>query len=347
MRQNNKKSFLPALFIGGCLLFIVLSVYFYQIFYSPNILLEREEGEFLIPKGATLNKVKDLMERQGYIEDVIAFMFVARALNYEKAVKPGRYILKKRMSNLDAIRYLRSGAQSPVKVTFNNARTIKELAPKITATLMLTEAEFLEAANDQALQKELGFNAETLPALFIPNTYEMYWDIEAQALLKRMKYEYDQFWNEKRKAKAQALNMTPLEVASLASIVQAETQKADERPTVAGLYLNRLEKGMFLQADPTLVFAAGDFTIRRVLDRHKEIDSPYNTYKNKGLPPGPINVPDISAIDAVLNHEKHNYLYMCAKEDFSGYHNFARTLSQHNANAVKWQRALNKAKVYK
>ena len=182
--------------------------------------------------------------------------------------------------------------------------------------------------------------------MFIPNTHEVYWTISAEQLLEKFKKEYDKFWNEGRLAKAKVLNMTPVEVSILASIVQAETRHNDESPRIAGLYLNRLKMGMPLQADPTLIYAIGNFDIQRVLNVHKEIDSPYNTYKYAGLPPGPINFPSIISIDAVLNHEEHNYIYMCAKEDFSGYHNFTASLREHNNNARKFQQALNRARIY-
>jgi UPF0755 protein len=184
--------------------------------------------------------------------------------------------------------------------------------------------------------------------MFIPNTYEVYWDITSTQLMERMHQEYLKFWDDQKKEKAKVLGLSPKEVSVLASIVHAESQQhADELPRIAGLYLNRLERNMALQADPTLVYAIGDFTIKRVLNEHKEIDSPYNTYMYTGLPPGPIRSPSIAAIMGVLDHEDHNYLYMCAKEDFSGYHNFASTLAQHNRNARLYQNALNRAKLYR
>jgi UPF0755 protein len=183
--------------------------------------------------------------------------------------------------------------------------------------------------------------------MFIPNTYEVYWDVTSEALIERMHNEYEKFWTDERMRKADSLGLDASQVTILASIVQAEVSQNEELPVVAGLYLNRLRKNMFLQADPTLVYGIGDFSIRRVLNVHKEIDSPYNTYRNLGLPPGPINFPSIKSVDAVLNYERHKYLYMCAKEDFSGYHNFSTNLREHNINAHKYQRALNKAKLFR
>jgi UPF0755 protein len=195
--------------------------------------------------------------------------------------------------------------------------------------------------------KELGFTPPTFPVMFVPNTYEMYWTTTPANFTKRMKIEYDKFWNEERKTKADRIGLTPIEVSILASIVQEETAKNDEKPLVAGLYINRLKRGMPLQADPTIKYAVNDFTLRRVLNTHLEMDSPYNTYKFAGLPPGPINFPEITSIDAVLNFKKHNFIYMCAKSDFSGYHNFAQTLAQHNRNADAYRAALDANKIFK
>ena len=220
-------------------------------------------------------------------------------------------------------------------------------APKITKNLEISESDFLNAVNSESTQKSLGFDSLNFIGMFIPNTYQAYWNTSTDKLLDKLKKEYEKFWSAERKSKASAIGLSPKEVSVLASIVQAETANSAELKTVAGLYMNRLNRGVPLQADPTLVFAAQDFTIKRVLNIHKEIDSPFNTYKYKGLPPGPINMPEMKAIDAVLNYEKHNYIYMCAKEDFSENHNFATNLVDHNRNATKYQRALNKARVYK
>ena len=235
----------------------------------------------------------------------------------------------------------------PTQITFNNVRFKEELAEKISRTIGINEEEFLAALNDQARIEKLGFNPETIMAMFIPNTYEVYWTISIDELFNRMKKEHDDFWNENRRQKAQALGLNITDVSTLASIVQAESSKNDESPKIAGLYLNRLQKNMLLQADPTVKFALGDFSIQRILTKDTKVDSPYNTYRYRGLPPGPINLPTITSIDAVLNYEEHNYIYMCAKEDFSGYHRFARTLSEHNKNARLFQRALNSRGIYR
>jgi UPF0755 protein len=240
---------------------------------------------------------------------------------------------------------LKGGLQTPLNVTFNNVRTKEDLAGKVGKYLQTDSVSILQLFADTAQIKKYGFTPETFSSMFIPNTYEFFWTTTATEFADRMKKEYDRFWNDERKKKAEEIKLTPVEVITLASIVQAETAKNDELKTIAGLYINRLNRGMFLQADPTVKFAVGDFSLKRILNSHLEIDSPYNTYKNLGLPPGPINFPETSAIDAVLNFEKNKYYYMCAKEDFSGYHNFAATLAEHNRNAAKYRAALDRNKI--
>ncbi len=337
------------LIIGLVVLTVVMvsfSFYAYQMAMSPNILIEQSEKEVLIPTGATFEEVQDMLYEEKYVNDLISFSVLAKLMKYDQYVKPGRYVLSPEMSNLEAIRLLRSGRQSPVNVTFNNVRLKPELAARLTANLEADSAKFLALILDPKVIAQYGFSEDNIMTMFLPNTYEMFWTTNEQELLDRMHQEYQRFWTDERLSEAKALNMSPTEVVILASIVESETNKIDEAPVVAGLYLNRLQRNIALQADPTLKFAAQDFTIRRVLDKHKEIDSPYNTYKYTGLPPGPIRLPSITSIDAVLNHKVHNYIYMCAKEDFSGYHNFATNLQAHNANARRYQQALNKAGIY-
>jgi UPF0755 protein len=210
---------------------------------------------------------------------------------------------------------------------------------------MMDSIELLNALNDAEKVKELGFNENTLVAMFVPNTYEVYWDTSVDNLLSRMKKEFDRFWNNDRKANAEKLGLSPIQISTLASIVEEATY-SDEYPIVAGLYLNRLKKGMRLEADPTVKFAVGDFSLRRILFRHLEVESPYNTYKNTGLPPGPIRIPSIKAIDGTLSPQSHNYLFMCAKDDLSGRHNFAITHAEHSRNAARYQQALNQKGIY-
>jgi UPF0755 protein len=343
-----KNSIKVSIFIGISLFIIMFTFYFYQVFFSPNILVAKSEGELLIPKGATIRNVLDSLQHREYLEDAVSFMFVTKITGYQDNIRPGRYVFAKKtgqkgLTNLEFVRMIRSGAQAPVNVTFNNVRLKSELAARLCRNTVADPQEFQQLINNPEFVATLGFDTISIATMFIPNTYQVYWTTDARGLIERMKREYDLFWNEKRRVRAQEIGLTPVEVSVLASIVQAETQKNDEKPIVAGLYMNRLAKNMTLGADPTLIFALQDFTIKRVLDKDKQVESPYNTYKYTGLPPGPINIPEPSSLEAVLNYEPHNYLYMCAKEDFSGYHRFAVTYDQHLANARKYQRALNQA----
>lgn len=337
-----KKRKLIAIFI---IIFTVLlctfSFYGYQVLYTPNVLLNGQPSYLLIPEKADFDQVKESLKKHDYVHNLTAFLLLSKLMGYDEQVKPGRYKLEPDMSNLQLIQKLKAGQVSPVKVTFNNIRYKKQLAKKVCSYLSAKPDDLLQLMKDSAVTANYGFTPETIKAMFIPDTYEFYWLTTPEELLDRMKKEYDNFWNDQRKAKADTLGLSKIEVSILASIVDAETNKMDEASTIAGVYMNRLNIGMPLQADPTLVYAIGDHSIERVLNKHKEIESPYNTYKNRGLPPGPINVPSIAAIDAVLKGEDHNYLYFCARPDFSGYHNFASTLRQHNINARKYRKALN------
>jgi UPF0755 protein len=242
---------------------------------------------------------------------------------------------------------LRAGKQDPVKLVFNNIRTKQELAGNISAQIEADSVSILTKLDDNNYLKQFGFTSQNVMSMFIPNTYEVYWNITAEKFMERMFKENKAFWNEKRIQKLKEIRLTQLEAYTLASIVEKETNQNDEKPDVAGVYINRLRDGWLLQADPTLVFALGDFSIKRVLNVYKTINSPYNTYMYLGLPPGPICLPSISSIDAVLNFRQHKYMYFCAREDFSGYHNFAVTLDQHLLNAAKYQQALDKQGIKK
>ena len=341
------KKFAPLLIIVVTVLASSFAFYFYQVLFTANILVEKEDTLFAISEGSTFKDVQNSLYNQGYVNDLISFSFLAKLKSYDENVKPGMYLLKKDMSNMAAVNLLRSGAQTSVKVTFTHFRKIDELPSKVAAFFSFSENELEAYVKRDSTAYQYGFTPETFISMFIPNTYDMYWTYSPEKFLDRMKVEYDKFWNEKRLSKAQAIGLTPQEVSTLASIVESETKKPDEAPVVAGVYMNRLKRGIALQADPTLVFAKDDFTIRRVLNADKKIDSPYNTYKYTGLPPGPISLPSIAAIESVLNHQEHRYLYFCAREDFSGYHVFAKTLKEHNRNAERFQRALNKEKIYR
>jgi UPF0755 protein len=334
-------------FNKGLVFFLVISVlgisftfYAYQMVYTPNILVDQDDRIFLVEEGDTFKEIQKKFHEGHYVQDLVSFSFLARIMDYDEQVKPGRYLLRKNMNNITAVRLLKSGAQEPVRITFNNVRLVPELAEKITRNLGMTPEEFQAAVVQFAMANKSGLNKENILVMFIPNTYEVYYNVSPDALIKKMHQEYQNFWNEERGTKAKKLGLTPVEVSILASIVQAESVRADEAPTIAGLYLNRLKQGIPLQADPTLVFAVGDFTLKRILNIHKEIDSPYNTYRNAGLPPGPINMPEIHSLEAVLNYVPSDYIYMCAKEDFSGRHNFTSNYQEHMNNAIRYQRAL-------
>ena len=322
------------------MLMISFTFYFYQVFFTANVLVEKEDKLFVVEEGSTFRSIQQDLRKGGYVNDIVSFSFVARLMKYDTRIKPGRYLLKRNMNNQQAVYALTSGRTEEVKVIFTHVRLISDLGERITANIGVTNKEFYDALDQFIVNNEEGFTQENILTMFIPNTYMVYFNVIPDDLINRFNKEYHRFWTVERLDKARSLGLTPIEVSILASIVQAEISKEEEGPIVAGLYLNRLKKDIPLQADPTLVFATGDFTIKRVLNVHKEIDSPYNTYKYTGLPPGPINMPYISSIDAVLNHKKHDYLYMCAREDFSGFHNFASTMDEHLKNARRYQRAL-------
>ena len=348
MHIMNKRKILAVAILVTTTLASTFGFYFYQIISSPNILVNRSDQYLDIPTGISYPDLLKKIQNENIVNDISSFAFLAKLMNYSKKVKPGRYLLQKDMNNVQVIRMLRAGEQTPVRITFNDVRTKENLAEKITSNIELTKDTFLELLKSDSIAEAYGFNSYTLVSLFIPNTYEVYWDISAIELLSRMKKEYHKFWNQDRLNKAEELGLAPTEVSTLASIVHAEQLvHTEERPTIAGLYINRLQKNYHLASDPTLVFGIGDFKIKRVLNKHKTVDSPYNTYKYPGLPPGPIYLPSISSIDAVLNYERHKYLYMCAKADFSGYHAFAKDAAQHRINANEYHQALNKARVFK
>ena len=341
------KNFLAVGLIIGSMLVSSFSFYFWQVVYTPNILIDKEDLVFNIPAGANFKYVQNSLYDLGIVNDLVSFSFLSKLKRYDKSIKPGSYLLQADMSNRDAINMLRSGDQVPIKLTYSNARSLEDLAAKIAGYLAFDSAAMMSSLSNSEVASSYGFTKETFMCMFLPNTYEVYITDQPVVILDRIYSAYKIFWNPERMAKAKALNLTPEEVIVLASIVDAETNQMDEAPTVAGVYINRLNKNIKLQADPTLIFALGDYTIKRVLYEHMQVNSPYNTYKYAGLPPGPINLPSIAAIEAVLNYEKSDYLYFCANPNFTGNHIFARTLSQHNKNARLLHLALNKKKIYK
>jgi UPF0755 protein len=329
---------------------VVMSILVYKLYariFVSNVALEAEQEIVYIPTGSDFEFVLEELEQRGIIENQRSFRWVARKKEYDKNVKPGRYKIRNGLSNNDLVNMLRLGKQDPVMVVFNNVRSLDQLAGRVAPYFEADSADFADYLSGSELPAKYGFEAATFTSMFIPETYEFFWNTSPEDFTERMKREHDKFWDGERDRKAKKLDMTREEVVTLASIVDEETLFDDENARVAGLYLNRLEGGIPLQADPTLKFALGDFARQRILNKDKEIDSPYNTYKYRGLPPGPITIPSVSAIDGVLDHEKHQYLYMCAKADFSGYHAFARSYSQHMKNARQYQRELNKRRIYK
>ena len=349
MKANTKKKlkiFLIIIAIG--LLSAVIAGYkFYSKIYFPNVSVEKTQFLF-IPTGADYEQVLDSLKKNNFITDIESFDWVAHKKKYHQLVKAGRYELTNGMSNNELVNMLRIGNQKHIDLTFNNVRTIEQLAGKISSQLEADSVSIVKFLKNKEFIEKYGFNNYNILAMFLPDTYKCKWNTSPQEFLSLMKKEYDKFWTEEKLAKAEKIGLSKTEVSVLASIVQAEQAVHNqEKKIIAGLYINRLNLGMPLESDPTLVFASGDFEKKRVLNSDKEIQSPYNTYKNTGLPPGPINLPEKTSINAVLEYQKNDYIFMCAKEDFSGFHNFSKNLSQHNEYARLYQQALNKKKIYR
>lgn len=339
--MNIKKLFL---LIFGLLIATgsILAYNYYNKIYKPNT---TREGFLHIPTNSNFKDVENLV--RPFLKRVNTFKWVATKKNYPNTIKPGKYHISKGLNNNELVNLLRSGKQTTVKLSFNNQDTFEKLAGRISTQLEPDSITLLSALTNSNFIKEAGFKENTAIGMFIPNTYEFYWNTSAKDFRRKMLSEYQKFWNTTRKEQAIKLNLSINEVITLASIVQKETYNVSERPMVAGLYLNRLKDRWPLQADPTIIFAlkkelGNDIIIKRVLTKDLKINSPYNTYTNNGLPPGPIAMPDISSIEAVLNPAKHDYYYMCASITSIGKHEFAKTLSQHNRNASKYQNWLNK-----
>lgn len=327
---------------------IVIAGYFayfvYSAMFKPNTAFNNEEAYIYIPTNSDYNIVRSQLEP--LLIDIKKFDALAGRKKYVSNIKAGKYVIKKGMNNNDIINSIRSN-NIPIKVAFNNQETFEGLAGRIASQIEADSLSILIAITSEEFLKSNGFELKTALGLYIPNSYEFFWNTSAEQFRDRMLKEYQRFWNASRIAKAETLNLTPNQVITLASIVQKETAKVDEKPRVAGVYINRLKVGMPLQADPTVIYAikeqSGDFkqTIKRVLYKDLELDSPYNTYKYAGLPPGLITMPDISSIDAVLNYEKHDYYYFVADITNFGYHKFAKNLSQHNRNREEYVRWIN------
>jgi UPF0755 protein len=327
---------------------IMVGYYFYRVIYDPNTWTVDGKPTYVnIPTNSDYNDLKTILYKNGLVVNRKNFEWVADKKKLYELIKPGHYKITNGMRNLDLVNMLRSGSQVPVKVTFNNVRDIYQLAGRVGEQIEADSVDIANLMQDSIFLQKLGLTPATAGIIFLPNTYEFWWNTDAEAFVSRMFQEYVKFWNSDRLAKANALGFTKEKVITLASIVEKESTKNDEKPKIAGVYINRIKKGWRLQADPTLIYAWNDYTIKRVLNKHKQIDSPYNTYEHLGLPPGPICIPSIASIDAVLNYDKNDYMFFCAKDDFSGYHVFAKTNRQHSKNAKKYRKALNKMNIKK
>lgn len=331
------------LFISAAVIVIAatFAAYCYHVFTCP-VSTCQDYRIYIRPSDTRISVIQSIMASDP-AASTKALEYLLKHRNYDQNIHTGCYTVKSGATPKQVTDMLTSGAQTPVRLTINSTRTVSQMVRNIALQLMADSATIEKRITDTHLLDSLGYNPATIFCMIIPNTYEVYWNISADALIKRLLKERDRFWNETRRNKANSIGLSEQEVMTLASIIEEETSKTDELPIVAGLYINRLNRKMPLQADPTVIFALGGERPKRVLKEHLEVNSPYNTYKNAGLPPAPIRFVNTRSIDAVLNYTKHNYLYMCAKEDFSGYHNFATTLSQHNANARRYQRALSQA----
>lgn len=335
-------------FFSAVLIILIVVFYAgYSLTLAPNVRPVSGRAAIYIPDGASFDQAMDSVNAVLIIKNPGIFRQIAVRKNYPHSVKSGRYIIDKPISYNALINILRGGRQTPLEVTFSKLRTLNELAGRIGGQIEADSAEIIDFFSDQANYADDGFTKENVIAVFIPNTYEFFWNTTARKLYSRMLREYRKFWNDDRIKKSQAIGLTPVEVSILASIVDEEASRGDEKPRIAGVYLNRLKRGIPLQADPTVKFAVNDFTLNRILYKHLETESPYNTYRHSGLPPGPIGCASIEGIDAVLNAENHDFLYFAAKSDFSGYHNFARTLAEHNRYASQYRRELNRRKIYR
>lgn len=300
-----------------------------------------------IDRDDTIDSIYNQLKNKGNPKSLTGFHWLAQYREYPQNIRTGRYAIRPKENVYHVFSRLYRGYQEPMNLTIGSVRTLDKIARSAGKQLMIDSAEIARTMNDSAFLQKIGYTTETMPSLFIPNTYQVYWDMSVEEFFERMQKEHQKFWNQERLAKATAIGLTATEVSTLASIVEEETNNNQEKPMVAGLYINRLHSGMPLQADPTIKFALQDFGLRRITNAHLEINSPYNTYLNTGLPPGPIRIPSPIGLDAVLNYTRHNYIYMCAKEDFSGTHNFASNYAEHVKNARKYWNALNERKIFK
>jgi UPF0755 protein len=323
--------------------FLLVVLLVFVKFFTSNTTFDKAEVYVQVPTGSTYQEVTSIISP--YVKNMSDFALIANIRSYADHVKPGRFLLKKGMSAFQLVSAMRRNV--PVQLAFNNQERLENLCERLSSQIEPDTTKLLATFRDSVFLKKNGFTKENIFAMFLPNTYEVYWNISTDKFRDKMLEEYNRFWTKERISKASQLNLTPIEVITLASIVHKETVKKSERPIVAGVYLNRLVQGMPLQADPTVIYAVklrdNDFkqVIKRVLFKDLFIASPYNTYQNLGLPPGPIAMPDVDAIDAVLNPAKHSYIYFCASVERFGYHEFASTMAQHDVNRKKYVSWLN------
>lgn len=333
--------------IAAIIVVVVAIMSVYRNLINLKIHTGSESKSFYIPTGSSYDDVISALDTTFDIKKPGLFNWIAIRKNYDSNIRPGKYEVQSGTSYFELIDMLRAGNQKPVKVIFNNVRTLNQLAGKVGGRIEADSISIISFLNDESNYSEDGFTRETIIGVFIPDTYEFFWNTDAEGFYKRMLREYKNFWNPDRLKRAEKIKLDPNGVSTLASIVDDEVAKKDEKPRIAGVYLNRLKIGMPLQACPTIRFALNDYTITRVLNKHLTVESPYNTYKYRGLPPGPVGCPSIEGIEAVLNAEEHDYLFFAAKPDFSGYHNFSRTLSEHNRYAASYQNELNRRRIFK
>jgi UPF0755 protein len=342
------KKILLAIVLIGLVIAGLLANYVYSAMFKPNTNFDSDKAYIYIPTNAKYDEVREQLIP--LVKDIDKFDALAVRKKYTNNIKAGKYVISKGMNNNDIVNSIRSN-NIPIKISFNNQETLADLAGRIASQIEADSLSLLNAFNNKEFLVQNNFKQETALGMYIPNSYEFFWNSSAEKFRDRMLVEYKKFWTESRINKAKTLGLDPEEVLALASIVQKETAKVEERPRVAGVYLNRIKRGMPLQADPTVIFAikqqSGDFdtVIKRVLYKDLEIDSPYNTYKYPGIPPGPISMPDISSIDAVLNPEKHKFYYFVANVENFGYHKFATTLTQHNRNKQEYVRWINSQRI--
>lgn len=331
-----KKAFL----ILGVLLIAAL-VYGYFLLFGSNTGDFKDKTFLYIPTGSSYENVKRLLEENHVLKNMASFDKMAQRMSYPEAIHPGKYQIDQGMGNYTIIQMLRRGRQVPVKLVINKLRTRNDIIRKICANLEVDSNELRSLFVDTIFLNKYQIDSNQIQAIILPDTYQFYWNTDGKKVMEKIAKNYSKFWTNDRREKAKKLNLSVPQIITLASIVEEETNKEEDKPNIASTYLNRIKKGMPLQADPTVKFAVGDFTIKRVLTVHTQIASPYNTYQKTGLPPGPICTPSINTIDATLDAPETNYLYFCAREDFKGYSNFAATYAEHQLNARKYQEALN------